>query len=72
VLIRANLINVAQQDSQMAHMLFYDPRTSLQDFAAGFIRECLISNPPVASQKQFEYTIQMFVQLSSAGRTTAE
>jgi CCR4-NOT transcription complex subunit 1 len=71
-LLRSGLITVAQLDQQTTKFLFADPRSSLQDFAAALIRECLVTDPPVASQKQFQFTLEAFMQLSQNGRATEE
>jgi CCR4-NOT transcription complex subunit 1 len=56
----------------MTKMLYQDGRASLQDFAAGLIRECLSATPAIASQKSFEKTLRTLAQLSAAGRATEE
>jgi CCR4-NOT transcription complex subunit 1 len=71
-LIRANLVQLPQQDEQMTKMLYSDGRASLQDFAASLIRECLSATPAIASQKSFEKTLRTLSQLSAAGRATEE
>jgi CCR4-NOT transcription complex subunit 1 len=71
-LLRSGLVTVAQQDQQTAKFLYADPRQSLQNFAAGLVRECLVADPPVASQSQFSFTIDAFLQLAQAGRATEE
>jgi CCR4-NOT transcription complex subunit 1 len=60
------------QDQQLAKILFTDPRPSLLNFAAGLIRECLSSDPPVASQGQFGYSIEVLGQLAHAGKANDE
>jgi CCR4-NOT transcription complex subunit 1 len=69
-LIRSGLLTVAQQDQQVAKLLFSNPRPILQNFAANLIRECLVAEPPVASQSQFSYTTDALVQLAQSGRAT--
>jgi CCR4-NOT transcription complex subunit 1 len=71
-LLRSGLVTVAQLDQQTAKFLFADPRSSLQDYAAALIRECLVAEPPVATQKQFGFTLEAFVQLSQNARATEE
>jgi len=71
-LLRSGLVNTALQDQQLAKILFTDPRPNLLNFAAGLIRECLSSDPPVASQAQFGYSIEILGQLSQAGKVNDE
>ncbi|KAH9483822.1 CCR4-NOT transcription complex subunit 1 [Psilocybe cubensis] len=67
-LLRSGLINVTLQDQQLAKLLYDDPRQILMSFAANLIRECLSSDPPVATQGQFAYSIEMLTQLAAAGK----
>ena len=71
-LLRSGLVNVSLQDQQLAKSLFQDPRPSLQSFAAGLVRECLSSEPPVASQSQLTYTIEVLGQLAQASKANEE
>ncbi|KAF5387155.1 hypothetical protein D9615_001699 [Tricholomella constricta] len=71
-LLRSGLINATLQDQQLAKTLLADPRPSLLNFTANLIRECLSSDPPVASQSQFAYSIEILSQLSQAGRVNDE
>ncbi|OAX43815.1 Not1-domain-containing protein [Rhizopogon vinicolor AM-OR11-026] len=71
-LLRSGLVNTSLQDQQLAKNLFTDPRPSLQNFAAGLIRECLSSDPPVASQNQLTYSIEVLGQLAQAGKANEE
>lgn len=71
-LLRSGLINTSLQDQQLAKLLFEDPRPILLTFAANLIRECLSSDPPVATQNQFAYSIEIFSQLSLAGKANEE
>lgn len=70
-LLRSGLINTSLQDQQLAKLLC-DPRPVLLNFAANLIRECLSSDPPVATQAQFAYSIEMFSQLSHQGKAIEE
>jgi CCR4-NOT transcription complex subunit 1 len=67
-LLRSGLLDIALQDQQLAKVLFTDPRPSLLNFAAGLIRECLSSDPPVASRSQFSYTLDILAQISQTGK----
>jgi CCR4-NOT transcription complex subunit 1 len=71
-LIRSGLITVAQQDQQAAKLLYSAPRPNLQNFAASLIRECLVADPPVASQSQFSFTIEALLRLAQSGSVTEE
>ncbi|KAI6117594.1 Not1-domain-containing protein [Pisolithus croceorrhizus] len=71
-LLRSGLVNVSLQDQQLAKSLFQDPRPSLQTFAAGLVRECLSSEPPVVSQNQLTYTIEVLGQLVQTGKANEE
>ncbi|KAF8078158.1 Not1-domain-containing protein [Lyophyllum atratum] len=71
-LLRSGLINIAPQDQQLAKTLLADPRPTLLSFTTNLIRECLSSEPPVASQSQFAYSIEILSQLSQAGRANDE
>lgn len=68
-LLRSGLINVVQEDQQLAKFLHTDPRPSLLNFAAELIRECLTADPPIASQNQFTHTL---AQLSQVGKGNDE
>lgn len=72
VLLRSGLINLGLQDQQLAKLLFEDPRPTLLSFAANLIRECLSSDPPVATQGQFVYTIDVLGSLAQAAKTNEE
>lgn len=42
------------------------------NYAAGLVRECLGSDPPVASQSQLAYTIDALNQIAQAGKANDE
>ncbi|KAL0577902.1 CCR4-NOT core subunit cdc39 [Marasmius crinis-equi] len=71
-LLRAQLITVSPLDQQLAKMLFMNPRPNLMDYVAGLIRECLTSDPPVATQSQFTFTIDVLSTLVSTGKANEE
>ena len=71
-LLKSNLVNISQEDQQLAKLLYTDPRPSLQNFAAGLIRECLSSDPPLATQVQFQYALDALSQLAQAGKANEE
>lgn len=70
--MKSGLINTSVTDQQLAKSISTDPRPSLLTYAAGLIRECLTSEPPVASQNQFPYTIDVLDQNSKAGKANDE
>lgn len=65
-------MNVGLQDQQLAKLLYEDPRQILQSFAANLIRECLSMDPPVATQGQFVYSIEILSQLAATGKSNDE
>lgn len=71
-LLRSGLIDTSLQDQQLAKILFLDPRPSLLNFTTSLIRECLSGDPPVASQSQFAYSIEVLGQLMQGGRINTE
>ena len=71
-LLKSGLITVNLQDQQLAKLLYEDPRPSLLTFAANLVRECLSIDPPVATQVDFVYTIDILNQLVQAGKANEE
>ncbi|KAJ7093160.1 Not1-domain-containing protein [Mycena epipterygia] len=71
-LLRSGLVNTSLQDQQLAKVLFTDPRPTLLNYVAALIRECLSSDPPVATQNQFHYSIEVMNQLSQSGKANEE
>lgn len=71
-LLRSGLVNVTLQDQQLAKNLFTDPRPSLMTYVAALIRECLSTDPPVASQSQFSYALEVLAQLAQSGKANEE
>jgi CCR4-NOT transcription complex subunit 1 len=67
-LLRSGLITVAQQDQQLARLIWKDPRPALTDFTANLIRECILSDPPVATQAQFPESIATLLRASEFGK----
>ncbi|KIM66103.1 hypothetical protein SCLCIDRAFT_1155375 [Scleroderma citrinum Foug A] len=64
-LLRSGLMNVSLQDQQLAKIF-------LQNFAAGLVQECLSSEPPITSQSQLTYTIEVLGQLAQASKANEE
>lgn len=71
-LLRSGLVNATQQDQHLAKAVFDDPRPNLLNYVAGLIRESLSSDPPVASQAQFAYCIEVLAQLAQTGKANEE
>jgi len=71
-LLRSGLVNVTLQDQQLAKLLYEDPRPILLGFVANLIRECLSTDPPVATQGQFVFSIEILSQLAQAGKANEE
>ena len=71
-LLRRGLISITQQDQQLAKFLFADPKPTLQIFATGLIRECLTCDPPLASQSQFSFTVEVLSQIMQTGKANDE
>ncbi|CCM03832.1 uncharacterized protein FIBRA_05981 [Fibroporia radiculosa] len=71
-LLRSGLISTAQEDQQLAKFLYNDPRPSLLSFSAELIRECIGTNPPIASQSHFPYTLEALNHLSQSGKANED
>ncbi|OSD02780.1 Not1-domain-containing protein [Trametes coccinea BRFM310] len=71
-LLRSGLVTIAQEDQQLAKQIYTDPKPSLQTFAAGLVRECLAADPPLATQAQFSYTLEILTQLAQSGKANEE
>ncbi|KAI0807086.1 Not1-domain-containing protein [Fomes fomentarius] len=71
-LLRNGLVTISQEDQQLAKLLYSEPRPSLQNFAAGLIRECLAADPPLATQAQFSYSLEVLNQLAQSGKANEE
>jgi CCR4-NOT transcription complex subunit 1 len=71
-LLRSGLLNINLQDQQLAKFLWDDPRPVMLAYAANLVRECLSSDPPVATQAQFQFTLDVIAQLVSAGKANDE
>ncbi|KAJ3775594.1 Not1-domain-containing protein [Lentinula raphanica] len=72
-LLRSSLLNVGMLDQALAKTMYMGsmgPRPSFLNFIAGLIRECLSSEPPVASQAQFQYCIEMLTNTVQEGKAT--
>ncbi|KAL1669392.1 CCR4-Not complex component, Not1-domain-containing protein [Schizophyllum commune] len=71
-LLRSRLFDLAVYEQQLAKFLFTDPRPSLINFVIGLIRECLTAEPPIATQSQFPYCIEVLSQIAQSDKATDE
>ena len=67
-LLKSRLITVGDEDQQLAKLIYSSPRPNLQDFASGLLRECLTSEPPIATQQQFTLTVAALTALVQSGK----
>ncbi|KIJ29884.1 hypothetical protein M422DRAFT_214789 [Sphaerobolus stellatus SS14] len=71
-LIRGSLVTIWQEDEQLSKFIYKDPRPSLLNFTASFIRECLTTDPPVATRQELALSIEALAQVVQVGRGTEE
>ncbi len=71
-MLRSGLVTIVQEDQQLAKQLYTDPKPSLQTFAAGLIREYLSADPPLATQGQFSYSMEILTQLAQSNKANDE
>jgi len=71
-LLRGGLLQVWQEDEQLSKFIYKDPRPTLLNFTASLIRECLSSDPPIATRQQFTLSIEALAQAIQLGRGTEE
>lgn len=71
-LLRGGLIDVWQQDERLSKFIYKDPRPILLNFAASLIRECLFTEPPLASSQQFALSVEALASSIHLGRVTEE
>ncbi|KAJ1653643.1 CCR4-NOT core subunit cdc39 [Dispira simplex] len=67
-LIRARLINLAEQDSQLAKLM-ESGRASVMDFTTRLIRKCVLDPQPCAIQADFGASIKTLQRAVGRGRT---
>ncbi|CAK5279384.1 unnamed protein product [Mycena citricolor] len=61
-----------EANQQLAKALYNDPRPSLLNYAAALVRECLSADPPVATQSQFQFSIEVMGQLVQTGKSSED
>jgi hypothetical protein len=71
-LLRNGLLNITLLDQQLAKMLYTDPRPNLLNYVAALVRESLTCEPPVTTQAQFAYCIEILDQLVNSGKGNEE
>ncbi len=69
-LIRAGLINVPEQDMQMAKVIIRDFAPVAMDFTAELIRESILSDTPLVSRNQFGHALEALVRATTSRRGT--
>ncbi|PWN51417.1 Not1-domain-containing protein [Violaceomyces palustris] len=68
-LIRAGLINIAEQDIQLSKLILRDFRPSVIDFSARLALECL-RDPACVTRGQLANTIEALLRASQRGKAT--
>lgn len=71
-MLRSGLISISVTDQQLAKTIETEPRSNLLSYAASLIREALTVDPPVATQNQFNFTIDVLDRVSKAGKANDE
>ncbi|GJJ12464.1 hypothetical protein Clacol_006706 [Clathrus columnatus] len=71
-LIRGGLIDPWQHDERLSKFIYKDPRPTLLDFAAGFIREGLSIDPPLITRQQCSLSIEALAHSVQLGNVTDE
>lgn len=71
-LLRNGLVTITDEDMQLAKWLGLNARPSLQDFAAGFLRECLTTDPPLATRQSVPYALDALQELVQKGNATEQ
>ncbi|KAG9303880.1 hypothetical protein G9A89_005790 [Geosiphon pyriformis] len=66
-LIKAGLVNIADQDIQLAKLID-NGRPTVIDFTAKLIRECVFKDPPIAARNDFLLSIEALDRLIRRGK----
>ncbi len=66
-LIKAGLINVMEQDMQLAKLI-ENGRPTVIDFTAKLIRECVLREPAIASRTDFFNSLDALDRLTRRGK----
>ncbi|CAG8494332.1 7474_t:CDS:10 [Funneliformis mosseae] len=67
-LIKAGLINVIDQDTQLAKLI-ENGRPTVIDFTAKLIRECVLRDPPYAKRSDFVNSLDALTRLTQRGKS---
>ncbi len=67
-LIKAGLINVMDQDTQLAKLI-ENGRPTVIDFTAKLIRECILRDPPYAKRSDFVNSLDALTRLTQRGKS---
>lgn len=70
ILLRSNIVPVAQQDAQLAKLISRDARPSAINFTSNLIRDCLFDPSPYASRHHFRLSLDALAQVVEAGKGT--
>nr|CAG8466511.1 6213_t:CDS:10 [Entrophospora candida] len=68
-LIKAGLINVADQDLQLAKLI-ENGRSVVIDFTTKLIHECVLKDQPCATRNDFIYSLDALTRLAQRGKAT--
>ena len=63
---------MTDQDFEIARLLYENPRPIFQDFAVGLVRECLTTDPPLATRQGFKYVLDELTQLVKNNKATEQ
>ncbi|CAJ0847288.1 16872_t:CDS:10 [Entrophospora sp. SA101] len=69
LLIKAGLVNVVDQDLQLAKLI-EDGRSVVIDFTTKLIHECVLKDPPCATRNDFIYSLDALTRLTQRGKAT--
>jgi len=68
-LIKAGLINVNDQDTQLAKLI-ENGRPTVIDFTTKLIRECVLRDPPYAKRSDFVNSLDALNRLMQRGKAS--
>ncbi|KAM0787180.1 hypothetical protein ACM66B_006427 [Microbotryomycetes sp. NB124-2] len=69
-LVQAQLINLAELDTQLAKFVVRDYKPSVIDFASMLASECLSATPPIATVEQLSHCLDALAQANRSGKGT--
>jgi CCR4-NOT transcription complex subunit 1 len=62
LLLKSNLVPIAEQDAQLAKLIMRDLKPSAINFTASLIRDCLLGSAPYASRQHFRHSLEALGQ----------